>query len=207
MAFPSDTIPENGDTPTLTLKKIQAILNDARTGAHPLATSGGGGGGGGAVTIANGADVALGSKGDAAQTDVNAADTLIAFTKGSIATVLTAINRLELLLVSLGVPGNAAITDYTISDSTATEIAMLKGLLKLLGAPVTNNFATITTGSQVVPIGAKGWSATFLTGTGTINSQAVVAGASIGDPNITANTVTIAVDADSSAFVRWNTFP
>lgn len=193
-----------GNSYTLSTNNSAAFVVSGATFSGGTAGSAGGGS---AVTIANGADVALGSKEDVAQTDVNAAASLIAFTKGSIATVLTAINRLDLLLVSLGVPGNAAITDYTISDSTANEIAILKGLLKILGAPVTNNFATITTGSQVIPIGAKGWSAIFMTGTGTVNSQAVSAGASIGDPNITANTVTIAVDADSSAFVRWNTFP
>lgn len=162
------------------------------------------GGGGGAVTIADGADVALGAKSDAAQTDPAATASLISFTKGTLDRLANIIANLGNFSSALGSPGDALATDPTAS---ASEIALLKGLLKALLSPVTNNFATITTGSQVVPIGAKGWSAIFMTGTGTVNSQAVVAGASIGDPNITANTVTIAVDADSSAFVRWNTFP
>lgn len=41
-----------------------------------------GGGGGGAVTVADGADVTLGSKGDTADTTATNSDTLVAFTKG-----------------------------------------------------------------------------------------------------------------------------
>lgn len=162
------------------------------------------GGGGGAVTVADGADVALGAKADAAQTDPAATASLIAFTKGVLDRLANIIGAIGNISPAIGSMLDAAVTDPT---ATASEISLLKGLLKALLSPVTNNFVTITTGSQVVPIGAKGWSATFLTGTGTINSQAVPAGTSIGDTNVTANTVTIAVDADSSAFVRWNTFP
>lgn len=49
--------------------------------------SGGGGGTGGAVTVANGADTALGSTTDAAQTDYTQAATLIALTKGTLETL------------------------------------------------------------------------------------------------------------------------
>lgn len=60
-------------------------------------------------------------------------------------------------------------------------------------------------GSQAIPIGAKEWSFVFLTGTGTVNGIAVPAGLGDSGQNKLAATITIATNAASTAYVRWNT--
>lgn len=60
--------------------------------------------------------------------------------------------------------------------------------------------------TQIIPIGAKGWTVSVLTGTATVGSAAALpAGFSDNDPNTLTNTLTITTAAASSAYVRWNT--
>lgn len=71
---------------------------------------------------------------------------------------------------------------------------------------VTPNFALLTAGqSQFIPAGAKGWTATILTGTGTVGGKTVPSGFSDSDPNTLAASVTVTTDSPGTAYVRWNT--
>lgn len=74
------------------------------------------------------------------------------------------------------------------------------------GQPVTPNFDLLgASDSRSIPVGAKGWTATILTGTGTIGGLAVPAGFSDGDPNTLLAAINVTTDGGSSAYVRWNT--
>lgn len=86
-------------------------------------------------------------------------------------------------------------SSYSLSTSAAGSAATVTPHFKTLGASA----------SQVIPIGAKGYFATILTGTGTIGGEAVPAGVGVGSSNTLAATVTIATDSASSAFVSWET--
>lgn len=70
---------------------------------------------------------------------------------------------------------------------------------------VTPHFVLLSASSQVIPIDAKGWTVSILTGTGSIGGVAVPAGVSDSDTNTLFATVTIVADAASTAYVRWNT--
>lgn len=60
--------------------------------------------------------------------------------------------------------------------------------------------------SQVIPIGAKGWSVSIITGTATVGSASLLpAGFSDSDPNTLLATIIVTTDSASSAYVRWNT--
>lgn len=60
--------------------------------------------------------------------------------------------------------------------------------------------------SQVIPIGAKEWTVSVLTGTATVNGAAgCPAGFSDGSDKTLLNTVTITTAASSTAYVRWAT--
>lgn len=59
--------------------------------------------------------------------------------------------------------------------------------------------------TQVIPIGAKGWTITVITGTATINGASVPAGFSDSDDGPLAAAITVITAAASSAYVRWNT--
>lgn len=59
--------------------------------------------------------------------------------------------------------------------------------------------------TQVIPIGAKGWTYGILSGTATVNGVALAAGFTDGDPYTLAATITIITGATSSAYIRWNT--
>lgn len=60
--------------------------------------------------------------------------------------------------------------------------------------------------SQVIPIGAKEWTVSVLTGTATVNGAAgCPAGFSDGSTQTLLNTVTITTAATSTAYVRWAT--
>lgn len=74
------------------------------------------------------------------------------------------------------------------------------------GQPVTPNFDLLgASDSRSIPVGAKGWTATILTGTGTIGGLAVPAGFSDGDSNTLLAAINVTTDGGSSAYVRWNT--
>lgn len=60
--------------------------------------------------------------------------------------------------------------------------------------------------SQVIPIGAKEWTVTVLTGTATVNGAAACpAGFSDGSTKTLLNTVTVTCASASTAYVRWAT--
>lgn len=58
--------------------------------------------------------------------------------------------------------------------------------------------------SYSIPIGAKGWTVVFLTGTGTIGGQAVSAGFADSDSGTLAAAIALTTGATSSAYVRYN---
>lgn len=58
--------------------------------------------------------------------------------------------------------------------------------------------------SYSIPISAKGWTVTFLTGTGTFGGQAVSAGFSDFDLGTLAVAIAVTTDSTSSAYVRYN---
>lgn len=92
-----------------------------------------------------------------------------------------------------------------LSDAATGDVPLVSNAV-VTEASVTPNFEDLTAGqSQVIPVGAKGWSATILTGTGTINGKAAPAGFSISDNNTLLATVTVTMDTPGSAFVAWNT--
>lgn len=68
----------------------------------------------------------------------------------------------------------------------------------------TNNFVAVPAlTTATIPAGAKGWTITFLTGTGTWGGAAVAAGFSDSDPGTTANALNYATAAASTAVVRY----
>lgn len=96
--------------------------------------------------------------------------------------------------------GDASAANQTTGNAS---LASIDG--KINGT-VTPHFTLLTAGTnQIIPINAKGWSVTILTGTGTIGGLAVPAGFSDSDTNKLAATVTIATDTPGTAYVRWNT--
>jgi hypothetical protein len=75
-----DTQYQIGDNDNNILRKL---LQGLKTGVFNIGTSGGGGGGGGgAVTVADGADVTQGAKGDAANTDSTSSWSVVSLLKG-----------------------------------------------------------------------------------------------------------------------------
>lgn len=66
-------------------------------------------------------------------------------------------------------------------------------------------FALGASASHNIPIGAKGYSVQFLTGTGTIGGAAVAAPLVIQSQSKLAAAVTVTTDSASSAFLIWNT--
>jgi hypothetical protein len=72
---------------------------------------------------------------------------------------------------------------------------------------VTPNFAAVPQStSQVIPAGAKGWTAVCLTGTVTFGGVAALpAGWSDSDQNTLAAAITLTTASASTAYVRWNT--
>lgn len=175
---------------------VQTLLQDIRD------NTGGGGGGGGAVTIANGADVALGAKADAAETDPAATASLISFTKGALDRLANIIGAIGNISPAIGSTLDAAATDPA---ATSSEISLLKGLLG--GIPVTpHNVLLGASTPQVIPVGARGWSFVVLSGTATVGAATGVP-SGVGDSyqGTLAATLTITTAADSSAYVSWNT--
>lgn len=71
---------------------------------------------------------------------------------------------------------------------------------------VNHNEVLLSANTQVIPVGAKGWTATVITGTGTFGSAAgLPAGFSDSDTGTLGNTLTITAAAASTVYVRWNT--
>ncbi len=120
---------------------------------------------------------------------------------------------------TIGAEGNSIATSTTaahLSWGATTLTGGQAGILQIsaqganplvvVGQTVTPHVVLLgASDSQVIPIGAKGWTVSFLTGTGTVGGAAVPAGFSDSDPNPLAATLTIATDSASSAYVRWNT--
>lgn len=72
------------------------------------------------------------------------------------------------------------------------------------GAPTTSNFHAMTASQSFdIPAGAKGWSVSLLTGTGTVGGVAVIASFNDGDPRTTAAAITITTGLTSTAYVRY----
>lgn len=116
----------------------------------------GGGGGGGPVTIADGADVSLGAKGDAAQIDPTQSASLIAFTKG----MQTELVDIE-AAVSAAIPAGTNIIGKVGIDQTTP--GTTNGVQTLSGS------TTVVTGSVAVtgtfwqatqPVSGTFWQAT-----------------------------------------------
>lgn len=101
------------------------------------------------------------------------------------------------------------------SDGSATGEVCLKVLV--VGAGITGGTFTSTppsvtptfvalgaSGSQVIPIGAKGWTVTILTGTGTVGGLTVPTGFYDSDTGVLVVALTITTNAASSAYIRYN---
>ena len=74
------------------------------------------------------------------------------------------------------------------------------------GQSVTPNIAAVgASGSGSIPIGAKGWTFTVLSGTATLGGVPVAAGFSDSDPNTLVAEINYTTGASSSAYVRYNT--
>lgn len=136
-----------GDPEAVILRKILETLQ----GGIPV-TGGGGGGGGGAVTIADGADVALGSTTDPAK-DGSTDGTAISFVRGiDVAS--------QNLVVSTGSPTDSAVTNPTLSASI---IAALKGILtdvnKIPTSPATDRTTAAAPSSVELSDGAAFYTA------------------------------------------------
>lgn len=120
-----------------------------------------------------------------------------------------------------GTPGKFGYSDQgqliTGNNGTNFILAFILGALQGIlaaggggggggGTPVTPTFVSLgASASQDIPIGAKGWTVTFLTGTGTVGGSAVPAGFSDSDGNTLAAAITVTTDAASTAYIRWNT--
>lgn len=153
--------------------------------------------GGSAATIADGADVAEGATTNAAVVNPALAGTTIGLMKGLL-TELLAILAKQPALGTAGTASSNVLTVQGIASGTAQSVADIR--------TVTPHFKTLgASGTQVIPIGARGYLATFLTGTGTIGGEVATVGLSVSSSNTLAATVTVATDAASSAFVSWET--
>lgn len=157
--YPDDVRPIFKDGLVLTAKKILRILYDAASGAAPLSVSGGGGGGGGgAVTIADGADVALGAKADAAITNPASSGTAMAFLKG----ILTKLGGV-VLAAGTAIIGKVGIDQTT--PGTTNGVQLTGGSITPSGSTVTTSGNT-TAGKKVVKmIFSSDFAGTVLTNT------------------------------------------
>jgi hypothetical protein len=182
----SENTPRPADTDNNLLRKICALLD---------AGGGGGGGGGGPTTIADGADVALGSTTDARVSISTGPASLIALAKGLIlfqdtsAGLLDGISTYNLAISTvLGTTADAAVTNPV---TAATIPSSLKGLLTLTTstnstlstiASNTGNLSTIAartpplgqdlmTGSSPVVIASDQSAVPVRPGTGTVTDR------------------------------------
>jgi hypothetical protein len=156
MADDPNTNFKTGDDEYNIWRKILARLNLG------ISTSGGGGGGGGgAVTIADGADVALGTKADAKATDTTSAWTVISLLKGILGNggggggggAVTVADGAD---VTQGAKADAAATDST---SAWTVVSVLKGIFAKLAGTLTtsvSNFPATQPVSGTVAVSSIG---------------------------------------------------
>ena len=71
---------------------------------------------------------------------------------------------------------------------------------------VTANIAAVEAGDGgSIPVGAKGWTFTVLSGTATFGGVSVAAGFSDSDANTLVAAINYSIGASSSAYVRYNT--
>ena len=112
-----------------------------------------------------------------------------------------------------GITLNGTTTANTIqfiNNGTST-LTGSNGLLYSNGSvlnpiqPVTPSFNVIGSSSSItIPIGAKGWTVSFMTGTGTIGGISVSGGFSDSDTNTLLSAIVITTGINSSAYVRYN---
>lgn len=100
------------------------------------------------------------------------------------------------------------VNEESDNDRWARLLALLGDDLGGAGAspasPVTSNFHAMTASQSFdIPAGAKGWSVSILTGTGTVGGAAVSLGFSDSDPRTTATAITISTGVTSTAYVRY----
>lgn len=93
--------------------------------------------------------------------------------------------------------------DLTLPQSGKPDFA---GTVISMDDQTTPNFVALpASSSQVIPAGAKGWTVSILTGTGTIGGLTVPAGFSDSDTDTTLVPITVTTNANSTAYVRWLT--
>lgn len=114
-----------------------------------------------------------------------------------------------------GAPNPAQTTGdfiFGTADGSATGEAGLK--VVVVGGSGTSGGGTVTahtvlqgaSSTQVIPIGAKGWTVSIITGTASIGAATgLPAGFSDADTNTLAATISVVTSSASSAYVRWNT--
>jgi len=74
------------------------------------------------------------------------------------------------------------------------------------GGSVTSHFQSLGASSSFnIPAGCKGWTVSFLSGTGTIGGVAVSVGFSDSDTASPSAAITVTTGSDSSAYIRYNT--
>lgn len=133
--------------------------------------------------------------------------------------VATSSTVLTITATAPGADGNGIALSETMTNAAWGAATTLGGVSASLqvsgagggsspaGAPVTINSAAVaqsTTGS--IPIGAKGWTFTVLTGTATFNGVASLpAGFSESDVNTLAAAISYTTASASTAYVRYNT--
>lgn len=165
-----ETVYKPGDSDNNILRKILQVL---------IANGGGGGGGGGgAVTIADGADVALGSTSDAAQVDPNLSDTVVAFLKGTLLELQN--GAIFDRVAGIGLINDAAVTNPA---SSASVIAALKGVLtavnKIPASPATDRTTAAAPFSVELSDGASFYTGAKDSNITTLNTS-VVANQNVG---------------------------
>ena len=78
------------------------------------------------------------------------------------------------------------------------------GSIPTSGDSVTSNFESLgASGSFTIPAGAKGWTVSFLSGTGTIGGVAVSVGFSDSSPAVAVAAIVVTTGAASSAYIRY----
>lgn len=133
--------------------------------------------------------------------------------------VATSSTILTITAINPGADGNGISTTETMASASWGAATTTGGVSAALltsgsgggsspaGAPITINSAAVpqsTTGS--IPIGAKGWTFTVLTGTATFNGvTSLPAGFSESDVNTLAAVISYTTASASTAYVRYNT--
>ena len=97
--------------------------------------------------------------------------------------------------------------DITINNMNFIKILFFILLFSTLSFAdnVTPNFISLgASTSGTIPINAKGWTVTILTGSATIGGQNVLAGFSDEDKNSPLAAIIISTGSSSSAYIRYN---